>query len=123
MMLRYTRILLVIGSFIFLLACAEKERKVVVNKPDRLLTQEQLIEVMVDFRIAEASIRHIAGKGENTKKITPYYYKPMLQKHNITIEEYGANLEYYSHDPDKMDQIYAEVVNRLSELQTEVRSR
>ena len=92
-------------------------------RPEKFLSQEELIDAMVDFRIAEAAIRQIASKGENTNKITPYYYKPMLEKHGLTIQDYHANLDYYANYPDEMDEIYKEVVNRLIEIQTDVRSQ
>lgn len=116
----------IIVLMIALLGCdltPDNEDAVGLAKPEHFLSKELLIDAMVDFRIAEASIRQMASKGENTRKITPYYYKPLLQKYDITIEDYYSNLTYYSHEPDVMDEIYKEVVNRLIEKQTKVRSQ
>lgn len=118
-------ILLVI-FVIGLVACESydgKNENSVVTKPERFLEKEELINVMVDFRVAEAAIRIMASKGENTEKITPYYYQPMLDKYEITISEYNQNLAWYANDPEMMDDIYKEVVNRLVERQAEVRSQ
>ena len=94
-----------------------------IIRPDKFLSKETMINAMVDFGIAEASIRQMASKGEDTNKITPFYYKPVLEKYDITIEDYHANLTYYARDPEMMDELYKEVVNRLVILQATVRSQ
>ena len=105
---------------IILSACFSSSEEGRIKKPDHFLKQDKMVEVTVDFRLTEAAIRQMAGYGENTKVLSKYYYKKVLEKHHITADIYKANLAYYSKHPDELHQIYSRVVARLTEIQTEL---
>ncbi|OIO99353.1 MAG: hypothetical protein AUJ98_11400 [Bacteroidetes bacterium CG2_30_33_31] len=112
------RVFTILFFLIFFLACSSGGSSK-VKKPEIFLNEEELIEVIVDFRLTEATIRQIAGYGEDTRKLSRYYYDKMLKKHGLTAEDYKRNLKYYSQNPDEIHDIYAKVVVRLSEMQTQ----
>jgi hypothetical protein len=95
----------------------------VISKPDHFIEQEDMIRIMTDFRLTEATIRQMAGYGEDTRIISKFYYDNMFAKYEITPEIYKENLDYYANDPKLMHEMSAEVVNRLTEMYTEISTR
>jgi len=112
-------------QFIFLLlvfiACkpSVEQRK----KPANFLTEEKMVEVIADFTITEAAVRQLTGYGHDSKVVSDYYYKKVLEKYNITPDDFQENLSYYSQNPKQIHDIYSRVVTRLSETQTEISTR
>lgn len=108
-------ILLVIIS-----ACSNENSEERIKKPSHFLKQDEMIDVTVDFRLTEAAIRQMAGYGEDTKKLSKYYYNKVLKKHHLTADEYNANLIFYTKKPEQLHQIYSRVVARITEIQSEL---
>ena len=106
--------------FIFITACSSESSKEKIRKPSHFLKQNEMVEVSVDFRLTEAAIRQMAGYGEDTKKLSKYYYGKVLKKHHLSAKEYEENLVYYAKNPEKLHQVSSRVVARLTEIQTEL---
>ena len=111
------RYFLTVAFLILLFSCGNKDSKM-EEKPGDVLEKDTFIVVMIDFRLAEAAIRQMIIKGEDSRKATKYYYDFMLKKHKIRMKDFEASLRYYSKDPEEMDEIYTKVVAKLSELQS-----
>ena len=105
---------------VIIAACQSSPTKERVKKPHHFLKQDEMVEITVDFRLTEAAIRQLAGYGEDTKILSKYYYRHLLEKYKLTATDYEENLKYYSDHPDKLHQIYSRVLARLTEIQTEL---
>lgn len=116
------RVFLLAVIIIVFSACTPKE-KVQVAKPKPFYNEAKMVEVVTDFRLAEAAVRQMIGYGENSTQLTEYYYNKVLEKNKITAEDFEANLKYYSSYPDQMHLIYSKVVNRLTEMHSEITTR
>ncbi len=114
--------ILFIGLLLFLLTgCTVKQQK--GKKPKPFLDEKEMVDVLVDFRITESAIREMAAYGQDTKKMSAYYYRKMFEKHHITLEEFKANLNYYSQDPKQIHDIYSQVITRITEMQADLVKR
>ena len=113
-------LMLFFGMLLF--SCAGSQEDALV-KPENLIEKEKMIEVLADFRLVEGTVRQMAGYGKDTKELAKYYYDKVFEKHQITLEQFQQNMEYYSQQPEVMYEISSEVVNRLTEMYTDVSTR
>jgi hypothetical protein len=113
---------LVLFVILFFAACDARE-EVYVKKPQPFFDEEKMVEIISDLKLTEGAIQQMSAYGDDAKMVSQYYYNKVLQKHQISAEEFKANLVYYSAYPDIMHQIYSRVVNRLTEMHTEISNR
>lgn len=99
---------------VFSVSCNNKKNTVTIA-PGNVLKKDSMVVIMTDFRLVEGAIRQMVTKGENSQKMTKYYYSYILNKHKISIEDFNTSLKYYSKDPKQMDEIYSKVVANLNE--------
>ena len=90
-----------------IISCGSEQKK------KSQLTEEQMIELLVDIHKTDALLTRAVNRGEIKKEEIKHYYKGMLDKHNITRDEFDSAFDYYSHDFKKFDKIYAEVLARI----------
>jgi len=119
--IKYT-ILLIIMAVAFS-SCSEVDNQddknqVKIDKPTPFIERDEIVDLIVDLELAEAAIKRMATYGENTAKTSEYYYDYMFEKWGITFDEYNDIIDYYSQDPIEMEKIYADVISKLSEMQT-----
>lgn len=100
---------LLISVFI---SCGKKT----VSIPSDVLPKKQMIEVMTDVQLAEAA-KDVAMSEDKTKNTIQEYYAFIFNKHRITKEQFQKSFDFYKTHPELMEEIYSEVINRLSELQ------
>jgi hypothetical protein len=124
--IKYT-ILLIITAVAFS-SCSEidnqdEKNQVKIDKPTPFIERDKIVDLIVDLELAEAAIKRMASYGESTAKTTSFYYDYMFEKWGITFEQYNDIINYYSQDPVEMENIYADVISKLSEMQSKVRNQ
>lgn len=102
-----------------LLACGA-QKKDTPEKPDNLISYEEMITVMTDVQMAESFVRN--GR-HNIDSIMPNaFYEHVWEKHGITENDLEVSLSYYALFPDTLERIYEEVINELTERQAAIES-
>ena len=86
----------------------------VVKTPSHLLSVEQFTDMYYDAQLTEGAVRLEVGKGAKSKEISAYLYQQLFDKYGISEEDFEANIKYYASDPELMQEIQTEVVNRLT---------
>jgi len=89
-------------------------------KPDIILTENQLVDVMTDAQLLEAALNHKRNIGQQTTELKTTWYNELFEHHQITEKIFQDNLNYYSEQPEKMEKILEEVLARISQMQSEV---
>lgn len=91
-----------------LAACgSEKKEKI----PAGILPKEKMIAVITDLHVAEAAI--------NLNLLRPDSLYDVYEKNKITKQQYDSSFKYYSLNPEKLVEIYNEVLNEISKKQAE----
>jgi len=106
--------------FIFFSCKQNKDELTTVKEPVNLISTEKMIDLITEVHIAEALIIQRQTHGQNVPYYTALYFKTILKKFNITRKEFYENMEYYSYDSKKLDDIYTEVITNLTKKQTEI---
>ena len=109
--------------FVLVAACGHRDKGFM---PERLLTEEEMIDVMTDVQIIEAQINYqkSSDKEHDTisadyKAMTQAYYDQFFEHYGITDSIFSQNIRYYTERPEALEHIMDSVMNRLSREQSE----
>ena len=96
--------------------------------PERLLTQEEMIDIMTDVQIIEADINYQKTKEREAeeapkdyKGLTHSYYDQLFDHYGITDTIFSQNLRYYTERPDQLEIIMDSVTQRFVRAQSEMK--
>lgn len=92
--------------------------KPVYEKPDKLINEKQMIQMLVDIHLAEAvftTCRHSDSLLMKTK--TEDYYFSVLEKHHLPDSVFEKSFVYYASNPKKFEKMYRQVMNQLNEME------
>ena len=101
----------------FIAACVScsKPKPVI---PDGVLSQKEMIPVLVDIHIAQSATG--LYDPEDSVKYTMNELLPYILKiHHIEKVKYDSTISFYTRHPEIMQQMYEEVINELSKKQGE----
>ncbi len=113
--------LTILLTIVFVSSCDHLKEK--PKAPEGLIPKMEFIDIMVDVRMVETSIRQKISRGNNAIKSTDYYYSYVFKKHNITAEQFNTSLKYYSSEVKEMQDINVQVVERLTQMESEVKAQ
>lgn len=95
---------------IFLISCSNNP----TPKPDNLLDEEVMVDIIFDISILQAADGAYTYKlAESNIEMDQFLYK----KYNIDSTTYSQNQRYYASDPAKYKKIYKKVIERLEKEQ------
>ncbi|MVO10080.1 DUF4296 domain-containing protein [Flavobacterium sp. TP390] len=104
---------IVVLAFLVLFSCAENP----VPKPDRLLSEETMVDILYDTALLQASEAYLPNKlTENKIRIKNYIYT----KYDLDSTTYYQNQRYYAADFKKYKRMYKKVSDRLQQRKTEL---
>ncbi|MEI6062461.1 MAG: DUF4296 domain-containing protein [Bacteroidota bacterium] len=86
------------------------------SKPAGTLSENQMISLLVDLHITEATL-HIVNDSVIRSNNIPELrirFAEVFRKHGIKPDDFDTSLNYYIKHVEELDKIYAEVINRLS---------
>ena len=89
------------------------------HTPKPLLSPEEMIEIGMDIRLAEAQLAAAipAGAGQALlEEKTAAIYTPLLAHYGLSLDAYMQNVHYYVGKPQKMQAIQDEIAKRLRAL-------
>ena len=108
--LLYTTILVFV-----LLSCTHE------NRNFKLIPEDELIPILVDYHILDGmlSIRNI--RDSIIVQDTTNIYDRLLNNYGYTRIDFDSSIYHYSYKIGEFDNIYEEVLNRLNQMETEIR--
>jgi hypothetical protein len=92
------------------------------SRPDGVLSKKEMISLMVDIHLEEASLRsdnHQFDKDE-MRNYTRGKYLKVFANHGVKPDDFRKSLDYYLLRVSDLDDIYTGVINRLTEMQSEL---
>ncbi|OIQ20288.1 DUF4296 domain-containing protein [Lacinutrix sp. MedPE-SW] len=96
--------------FLLLTSCYKVDKP---SKPDNLLTEKEMVAILVDMAIMSSA------KGINKKKIEENGITPnvhIFKKHNIDSVRFSQSNNYYAYDIKEYNNIYVQVKDSLEAL-------
>ena len=119
------KLLLIPLLIVLVVACGRKDKGF---RPERLLTEHEMIEVMTDVQIIEADINYqktqirerndsIPAKPVDYVRLSKSYYDQLFEHYGITDSIFSQNMRYYSERPAVLEKIMDSVTQRLAKSQ------
>lgn len=117
--------------FVLAIACGRKDKGFM---PERLLSEQEMIDVMTDVQIIEADLNFqkaqerevepndtVVVKQKDYVKLSREYYSQLFEHYGITDSIFAQNIRYYTEHPTVLEKIMDSVMNRLTREQSESR--
>ena len=107
--------LFIILSFIFLafVACD----KLPVEKPENLIKEKKMIDMLVDIHIAEAAYNHMRYDSIVRNSSSANFYYSILEKYEVPDSVFEKSFIFYASVPKNFEEMYRKVMNQLSEIE------
>lgn len=93
--------IVLIGLFFLLSGC----------RPDGIVSRDDMASLMADMYLADGCVDLAGNPRQQWDSLD--VYGPLLEIHGMTLEEFGASLDYYFRRPDDLLKIYHSVMKRL----------
>jgi len=87
------------------------------DAPQLSLTEEKLLDILVDVHIAEGSIQNIYGPEKDS--LINLYYQQIYKIHDISEATFNENMKLIRRNPPYVEELYEKIVDKLSELEKE----
>lgn len=107
----------VLFAVVLLFSC---NRKTNVT-PTGLLSKSRMVDLLTEIQLAEAG----AGTGYNLDQLNALMaerYAALLQRHQVSYEQFVASYNHYLAHPEQLAAIYDEVIKRLTDMEAEIRN-
>lgn len=98
-------------AVVVLLSACDGSNK--VKKPEPLLTEQQMIEVLTDSYLIESDLNQRKTVGENVTKLQTAYYDQLFEHYGINDSILEQNMVYYTHYPEVLERIMDSVNQRF----------
>ena len=107
--------------FPLLISCNENKSK--VETPSVLLTEEQMVDVMIDVQIVESSINYKRSRSQNVNDYKQQAYDAVFSHHGITDSIFIENVNYYNENLPQMKNIMDSVNAYFTTKQEEIKKK
>jgi hypothetical protein len=111
-----------IGLFVIVLGMACQHANEKVKKTD-IIPKENLVPILVEIHLADALLQMSVVRENYPGRDSISNYQDILKKYGYTKERFDRTIEFYENDPEELNDLYEEVVNELSQLQSGIIQR
>jgi len=107
------------AALLLLSACGIKSSGPEIKKPEPLLSKEQMVLILTDLHLLEASVNLRNAQNQATSKKDTLLYSDIFKKHATSYEVFQQNFRYYASQPVVLSQLYDEVIIDLTRKEAE----
>ncbi|WP_266362489.1 DUF4296 domain-containing protein [Tellurirhabdus rosea] len=96
-------------------ACQPKE-----DKPDNLIPEDKMVEVLTDIHLAEARVTKLGIIATDSQNLVyRKLEKQIYARYQLDTGTYYRSYQYYSSNPEKFASLYKQVIAKLEEKKQE----
>ena len=111
--------LILLFIFLVFVACD----KLPVEKPENLIKEKKMIDMLVDIHIAEATFNHMRYDSIIKKSSSANFYYSILEKYEVPDSVFEKSFVFYASVPRDFEKMYRKVMNQLSEIEQDYSGR
>ena len=101
--------------FSFLLACSSSQE----SMPEEILSQNEFASILKEVHLAEGVFElQKTNIKEGAQNALSNSYQKIFSSHNINETIFQKTLEYYANHPSELEEIYADVIEEITEERT-----
>jgi hypothetical protein len=106
--------------FISFVSCSKPP----VEKPEKLIQENQMIDILVDIHLAEAAFNARRHRDSQVMKSSSAdFYYSILDKYQIADSVFEKSFVFYASQPRKFEKMYRQAMNKLNEMEQEYTGR
>ena len=105
---------IIFAFIVFAFISCDKE---VIEKPRHLIKEKQMINMLVDIHLAEATFNKMQNDSIVRKSSSVNFYYSVLAKYEVPDSVFEKSFLYYASSPKNFEKMYREVMNKLSETE------
>ena len=94
-----------------------------VPKPEHLVKENDMIDMLVDIHLAEATYTKFRYDTIMKDNSSVNFYYSVLEKYQVPDSVFERSLVFYASTPKKFDKMYRKVTSRLSQMEQEYSGR
>jgi hypothetical protein len=112
------RSFIILTLLVLLISCGRTKTEQITGSliSDSIVPREEMINVLVDVHLIEASLVLQRNRGENIPLLSQKSYQWLYRKYHMSQHRFRDNLNYYKMDPENFSKMYQEVVINLTDL-------
>ncbi len=88
--------------------------------PSGIISKSKMVDIFVDVHLAEAAADNHALTASQINSLMALRYDSLFRKNETTFMEFKTSYDYYAAHPAEIADIYDEVVNKLTTLESRV---
>ncbi len=111
---------IIIAFIVFAFVSCDQEA---IEKPRHLIKEKQMINMLVDIHLAEATYVKMQGDSIVRKSSSANFYYSVLAKYDVPDSVFEKSFLFYASSPKNFEKMYREVMNKLSETEQEFSGR
>ena len=101
-----TQILLFLAGFAAVFSCAQR-------KPEGILSQAEMVQVMEELYIAEEKVNYLALSRDSAKTVAELMGGKVFDRAGVNDSIFKRSFDYYMERPKEMELIYTALVDTL----------
>jgi len=83
-----------------------------------VFTEDSMKLLLIDFYLTEASLRQLERSGKDVSLHSVHYYDLMLEKYNCDTSKITRSYQYWSRQPEKLQQLTNQALDSLIIMET-----
>jgi hypothetical protein len=88
------------------------------SSPQGVLDEDLMVSVLVEIQLAEGKVSSLPISYDSSQVLYTLLERDIFSKHEVTDSVFKSSMEYYLEDAEKMDRIYARVIDSLVVLES-----
>ena len=95
----------------------------IMPKPEHLIKEKQMIDMLVDIHLAEATYNKFRYDSIMKNNSSTNFYYSVLNKYQVPDSVFEQSYVYYASVPKDFEKMYRKVMNKLSEKEQALSGR
>lgn len=95
----------------------------IMPKPENLIKEDQMIDMLVDIHLAEATYAKFRYDSIMQNNSSVNFYYSVLNKYQVPDSVFEQSYVYYASVPKDFEKMYRKVMNKLSQREQELSGR
>ena len=88
------------------------------SSPSGVLDEDLMVSILVEIQLAEGKVSSLPVTYDSSQVLYTLLEKDIFLKHGVSDSVFIASMEYYLEDAEKMDRMYARVIDSLVVLES-----
>jgi len=117
---RLIKLLFLSTCLLLISSCYTTHDDTRVSKPDNLIEKDKIVLILADVEVAESALRQKQNLGHEIGDTREAYYHAIFTQYEVSREQFDSSMAYYKRDLETINDIYEDVLTRLSVIESEI---